>query len=303
LVIGVFSNGDKDIGYSYTEKVLKSIANNGLESCVFRLDKGIEFEGQVEEKARESLESSDIIISIGGDGTLIKAANIAYRNNTPVLGINLGKLGFLTEVEVDNFDNAIKRLAKGDYHVEKRIMLKCVISRGNEYIYTNDALNEFFIAPRYNNHFIKLDIFIEDQFMDSYLGDGIIISTPTGSSAYALSAGGPVVKPDTDIILMVPICPHTIYTRPFVIPSTEIIKIIINETTCDNTAVWGDGYNPISLRVGDCVEIRKSDNFTNIIRLEKINFFKVLRTKIFRREESFVNDEEQKAGETRFNNK
>ncbi len=293
MIIGIFSNGDKDNYYSYTKKVLESIENNGLESRVFKLDKGTEFEGQVEETARIALESSDIIISIGGDGTFIKAANIAYKNNTPVLGINLGKLGFLTEVEVDNFDNAIKRLALGDYSVEKRIMLNCTVSRGEENISTNEALNEFYIAPRYNNHFIKLDIFIDDSFMDSYLGDGVIISTPTGSSAYALSAGGPVVKPDTDIIVMVPVCPHTIYARPFVIPSTEIIKIVIKETTCDNTAVWGDGYNPTALRVGDCIEIRKSDFYTNIIRLEKINFFKVLRTKIFRREESFVNNEEQ----------
>jgi len=288
---GIFANGGKDVGYMFTEKVEKAVRATGMQPLLYKLDKGMIFDETIENEAGMALGEAELIVSIGGDGTFIKAANLAYKRNIPVLGINLGKLGFITEVEVEDIDAAIERLANGEYHIEKRIMLHCNVYRDGKLIYEKDALNEFFVAPPHNNRFIKLNIYIDDLFLDSYLGDGVIVATPTGSSAYALSAGGPIVKPDTEIIVTVPICPHTIYSRPFITSGDETIKILIDEITGDEAAIWGDGHSTAALKPNDSVEIKKSRHNVNIIRLEKSNFFKILRSKIYRREESFVRGE------------
>lgn len=209
----------------------------------------------------------DFAFVIGGDGTILKAARFYSKSNTPIFGINLGHLGFLSQASRDDLDLAVKQILSGNYNVEKRMMLKCK---------NNVALNDFVVKGDESSRASRFSLQINDKFVCEYLADGIIISTPTGSTAYGMAAGGPVLSPDVDAISIIPICPHTFSARPIVVSGNDKIKI--SSYPNQKYIVSADGQEVFTFS-SDLV-IEKSENVAKLSLLKENDFFTVLRNKL-----------------------
>lgn len=242
---------------------------------------------------QDMIDSCDYLVCLGGDGTFLKAARKIYMKQIPIMGINLGNLGFLTEVEKNNIDTAVEQLLEGKYETEKRMMLEAVVVRKGKDTITDVALNDVVITRGAVSRVLHVKAYINDVFVDTFPGDGLIIASPTGSTAYSLSAGGPIVEPDTELMIMTPICPHILYSRPFITKSDSVVKAVIAEEFDYSAMVSLDGREGYELSNGDSVEVRKSGHSINLIRIGKLNFFNILRTKIYFRGESLKKDEIQ----------
>ncbi len=226
----------------------------------------------------DDIKDADIIFSIGGDGTFLESARMAESKE--IIGINCATLGFLTEIRPQDIEKTIKEILDGNYHIEKRMMLEGEIIRKNgEKIKIPQALNEISVSK---NTFgvVRFDAIINDKLINSYTADGIIISTPTGSPAYNLSCGGPIVEPTAEIITLTPIAPHTILNRSIVLSDESVIKIRITELRGDTKAYALYDGNPIEVASDDIVKIRKSKNFTKIIKLNSQSFIDTIRENI-----------------------
>ena len=219
-------------------------------------------------------EHADFAITVGGDGTLLKASRYYAPKNVPILGINLGRLGFLAQVNPDEIVLSVDRLLEGKYRIDDRMMLSAF---GGNLL----ALNDIVIKGDTFSRTSKLFLSINGRVVCDYLADGIIISTPTGSTAYTLSAGGPVLAPDLNAVVIVPICPHTLTSRPLVIPADEEITIASCKT-CNKLKLSADGQDTIDINGEDTVVIKKSSIRAKLVILEKENsdFYSVLRRKL-----------------------
>lgn len=211
----------------------------------------------------------DFVFVIGGDGTLLKAAKFYAQESTPVFGINLGRLGFLAQSKESEIEKSLEKIFKGEFKIEERLMIK---SDSNAL-----ALNDFVIKGVAHTRTSRFYLSINDKFVCDYLADGLIISTPTGSTAYGLSAGGPVLAPSLDAFIIVPICPHTLTARPLVVPSGEKITITTCGS-CQNFVVITDGQQ--SYDADGKIEIIKSDLRAKLALLHNGDFYTVLRDKL-----------------------
>lgn len=220
------------------------------------------------------ISEADILFSIGGDGTFLNTAKMTGR---PIIGINTGTLGYLTEVNPDDLQKALKSILSDNYTVENRMMVegKIIKSDGDE-ITIPESLNEIAISKNVNG-VVRFDAIVNGKLITSYIADGILVCTPTGSTAYNLSCGGPIVDPTAEILTITPIAPHTVLNKSIVLSKNSIIKIKITELR-DNTSAYvlNDGI-PNKLESGDIVEIKKSDKITKIIKLEDRSFIDTVR--------------------------
>lgn len=218
--------------------------------------------------------NASLVITIGGDGTLLRCARFFAPYNVPVLGINIGRLGFLAQVNTNEIDSCIEKLIAGKYKIEARTMLT---AQNNSVL----ALNDIVIKGDSFSRTSKLFLSINDKIVCDYLADGIIVATPTGSTAYTLSAGGPVIVPEIDAMVIVPICAHTLTARPLVIPSGDVVKITSCDN-CNNLKLSADGQNTVDIKSNDFVEIKKSNISAQLVVLEKENndFYSILREKL-----------------------
>jgi len=291
MKIGIYANEEKDRGFVHLKKLLDAIRRRGGEAIVASgaaRAAGFKDSGFDEE---EVLDNSEVIICLGGDGTFLKVARKAYKKDLPILGINLGSMGFLTEVDKNDIDNAVEHILSGNYAVEKRMMLEAVVKRDGNALGCDIALNDVVISRGALSRILHVKTFINDIFVDSFPGDGLIVSSPTGSTAYSLSAGGPIVEPDLDLIIVTPICPHILYSRSFITTGDRSVKAVIDENYSHTAMVTIDGQEGYEARGGDCVEIRKSENVVKLIRINTRNFFNILRSKIYYRGESLRRNE------------
>lgn len=220
------------------------------------------------------ISEADILFSIGGDGTFLNTAKMTDR---PIIGINTGTLGYLTEVNPDDLQKALKSILSDNYTIENRMMVegKIIKSDGDE-ITIPESLNEIAISKNVNG-VVRFDAIVNGKLITSYIADGILVCTPTGSTAYNLSCGGPIVDPIAEILTITPIAPHTVLNKSIVLSKNSIIKIKITELR-DNTSAYvlNDGI-PNELESGDIVEIKKSDKITKIIKLEDRSFIDTVR--------------------------
>lgn len=224
------------------------------------------------------INSADIIFSIGGDGTFLKTARLSHQK--PVIGINTGTLGYLTESNPNNLENTLKALLKGNYHIEKRMMLEGeIIKTSGETIKIPESLNEIAISK---NIFgvVRFDAIINEKLINSYTADGLLVCTPTGSTAYNLSCGGPLVDPTAEIITLTPIAPHTVINRSIILSDESTVEIKLTELRENTTSyVLYDGI-AIEIFSGDTIRIKKSDKITKIIKLEDNSFIDTIRETI-----------------------
>lgn len=283
--IGIIANRDKDEGLKITSLLVKSIKANGAQPVIaddLAADIGEELQNLHED---EVIIKSDIMLCLGGDGTFLKCARKVFSKKIPILGINLGNLGFLTEVDKNEIDPAVKRLVSGEFDIEERMMLETTIIRDDKEIMNDIVLNDVVISRGWMSRILHLKTYLNNQFVDLYPGDGLIISTPTGSTAYSLSAGGPIVEPDVSLIIVTPICPHLLYSRSFITTGERVLKVLVAENNCHGAMVTVDGQNGYELMGGDNIVTKKSSHFLKMIRLSDRNFFDVLRSKIYDRGE------------------
>ncbi|MDB5083146.1 MAG: kinase [Bacilli bacterium] len=216
---------------------------------------------------------------LGGDGTLLGVARALEGTRIPILGINLGHLGFLSEAEPGSLVQAVGRVFSGDYCLEERLMLATEIERQGSVVVTGTALNDIGVAKGSFARMVTLSVYVDDMFVDTYSGDGCIISTPTGSTAYSLSCGGPIVSPHLNVMIITPICPHQLNTRPIVLSHDQMIRIEV-QSTHNDIGLTIDGQVGHKLEVNDIIKIRKAVSNTVLVKWQERGFFDVLRRKL-----------------------
>ena len=222
---------------------------------------------------------ADLIVVLGGDGTLLGVARMVASEGTPILGVNLGGLGFLTEVTISEARAALGRVLAGDYEVDRRIMLEAIVDRASEEIPQSfQAFNDVVVGKGPLGRMLELDVIANHTPFCSYRADGLIIATPTGSTAYALSAGGPIVYPTLGAIVLAPICPHTLSNRPVVLPDTYEIEIHVKAPDHDTT-ITVDGQESSQLGPDDVIKIHRGSHFVSLIRSAH-PYFEIWRDKL-----------------------
>lgn len=221
----------------------------------------------------------DLIIAVGGDGSLLKAARIAVKQNLPVLGINRGRLGFLTDIRPEEFEK-VNAVLHGEYTEEKRFLLTAQICDQNKIINEQDALNDVVLFPGAVAHMLEFSIHINQRFVATQRADGLIIATPTGSTAYALSGGGPILQPGLDAIELVPMFPHTLSNRPLVILGDSIIEILIGAENEAPPTTSCDGQARIEIPIGGKINVFRKKQELRLIHPNDYHYFETLRTKL-----------------------
>jgi len=222
---------------------------------------------------------TEILIVLGGDGTLLSVARLKGIESIPILGINVGGLGFLTETFKEEMFQVLERVVAGDFETDKRMMLMSTIYRGEKVMGQSTVLNDIVINKGALARIIDLETYIDGVYLTTFKADGLILSTPTGSTAYSLAAGGPIVYPSLDSIIMNPICPHTLTNRPLVLPDSIKVRVILKSANQD-VHITLDGQVGRPLKVEDVVEAKKAESYINLIRSPHKTYFELLRTKL-----------------------
>ncbi len=224
----------------------------------------------------------EAVLVLGGDGTLLRVSKDAAQYEVPILGINMGRLGFLTAIEISEIDTALRHLRNNTYSIEDRMMLKAQLIRDNKIYDEFVALNDIAIAKGSYARIIHLRAYINNAFVNFYPADGILVSSPTGSTAYSLSAGGPVITPNMECLLLTPICPHVLNIRPIVTSADDEIKIMIDDDKKD-ILLTVDGQEGIKLFKEDQIIVKKDEGRAKLIRIGEQSFFDILRNKLTER--------------------
>ncbi len=222
---------------------------------------------------------SDLIIVLGGDGTMLNAARLVEERQIPILGVNMGGLGFLTETTVEHLYPTLEKVLAQDFCLEERLMLRARVDRHGEEVASSTVLNEVVVSKGTLSRMIQIEIFIDGQFVTNLRGDGLIVSTPTGSTAYSLSAGGPVVNPGVEGLILTPICPHTLTHRPLLVESRTTLKVTLTSQE-DGAMATFDGQVGVALSPGDTVAIQASEHRARLIRMPDRTYYDVLRKKL-----------------------
>ena len=225
----------------------------------------------------------DCVLVLGGDGTLLQASRDLVERNIPLLGINLGTLGYLAEIDRSNIKPALDKLLLDEYEIHERMMLSGTAYHQNKKLMSDIALNDIVIGRNGRLRIIDLNIYVNDEFLNSYSADGIIISTPTGSTGYSLSAGGPIVSPESEIIMITPIAPHTLNTRSIVLPHDAKITVEIGEghSTREGAEATFDGDTSVNLNCNDQIVITKANRCARLVKINNISFLEILRKKMY----------------------
>jgi len=224
-------------------------------------------------------QSIDLMLVLGGDGTMIATSRLLGDHEVPVLGVNYGGLGYLAEFRIEELYLALESILAGDYRLDQRVMLAVELVRGEEQLTRNRVLNDIVINKSALARIIEIEVFLNKQLVNSFRADGLIVSTPTGSTAYNLSAGGPVIYPSMKAVVITPICPFTLSNRPIVIPDDSVIELQL-KTKNEDVLITLDGQVGFSLKQADRVVIRKSRVSFNIVQPANRNYFEVLRDKL-----------------------
>ena len=221
----------------------------------------------------------DLILVLGGDGTMIATARMIGDAEMPVIGVNYGGLGYLAEFPLEELFSALEAILAGQYKVQQRLMLSVELWRGEELITRHRVLNDVVVNKSALARIIEIEAYLNQQFVNLFRADGLIVATPTGSTAYNLSAGGPVIYPSMNAIVITPICPFTLSNRPIVVPDESLIEVRLT-TDKEEVALTLDGQVGFPLKVGDRVVIRKSKTTFNLVQPPNRNYFDVLRDKL-----------------------
>ncbi len=281
--IGIFPNEEKDKGLSITRLLIEKIESAGIqvllpEAAAAVLD--LNNTGTTEDNL---LPNCDAVISLGGDGTFLGVARKAFNHNKPILGINVGNLGFLAEVDRNDLDWVVQSLAHDKYAVESRMVLDSRIVSEESESESYFAFNDVVVSRGTISRVVNIKVLFDQTMVDQFPADGIIISTPTGSTAYSLSAGGPLVEPNMDLMVITPICPHILHARSMVISEKRKVSIIVDNKYQNDSMLTIDGQRGIMLTNAQRVDIVSSDKKLRVIKLSGRSFYDTVRDKLFDR--------------------
>jgi len=228
-------------------------------------------------KLEAELQNAEMIITFGGDGTILRAARAAAETGVPILGVNMGGKGFMAELEAEDIQ-LLEEAAAGRYKTESRMMINTEILRSGEVLSSDFALND--VVVKGDNKVIDLTLYSDDQRIMGFSGDGVVVATPTGSTAYSMSAGGPIVDPSAKNIIITPICAHVLEARSFVLVSDKCVSVEIGSRKHNPAYLSVDGGDHINIRSGDIIKIYKSERFTQLVRLTGMSFYKRVSDKL-----------------------
>ncbi len=288
---GIVVNEDKDPDFSFSSYAVDVILSKGCEVVLDNRYQGTSL-AEKEGATLGDYSSCDILFSMGGDGTFLRAAHKYLECKVPLIGVNLGSIGFLTEIQKEDFEDAVDRLIAGKYTLENRTQLDVTLCSEDGTVKEHGlCLNDAVIARGVNMHVVNLDLLIDHDYVERLSGDGVILSTAMGSTAYCLAAGGPIVKPELDVFMVTPICPHTLHNRSYIVSGDSEIEINIGRFT-DVPVLSLDGRPNIMLEYHDRIILKKSENPVVVARIGYKNFYQTVRQKI-RARGSFYEDGEK----------
>jgi NAD+ kinase len=275
--IGIVANVKKELTKDVVQEIIRWAGDNRVD--FFICEELTPLIGHKEKSlSKEKLaETAEVLISLGGDGTMLASARAVGEHHTPILGINLGGVGFLTEINSEDLQNTLNKLRKGEYFIEKRMVLETEVEgvkKLDQY-----ALNDVVVDKGEVARLFLLHLYLQDEFICSYSADGLIISTPTGSTAYSLAAGGPIINPQMNAIIVSPICPHTLASRSIVFSESETLKVVV-ELASREAVLTIDGQVAFNLKSGSSVLVRKAEHAVNLIKFRDRSFYEILRTKL-----------------------
>ena len=240
-------------------------------------------------------DSAELIISVGGDGTMLRAGRLASGKNVPLLGINRGRLGFLADVTPDEMLASVDSILNGDYTSESRLQLQATLIGADGSESTGIALNDIVLQRRETGRMVDFETRVGKHYVNTHSGDGLIVATPTGSTAYALSCGGPILEPQIDAIVIVPVCPHTLTDRPIVIPADEAIEVRLPERNDTQASVTVDGHSIGQIRPADHLTICAAKDRITLIHPPGYDFYGILRSKLYWGRDSRKRDSENES--------
>nr|WP_296041006.1 NAD(+)/NADH kinase [uncultured Blautia sp.] len=278
----IITNCAKDQNLQFTNEIVSYLKEHGRECPVQQAER--KKEGAYHYTDPDLIpEGTECLLVLGGDGTLLQASRDVVYREIPMLGINLGTLGFLAEVDKHSVYSALDQLMEDDYEIEERMMLTGTVYRGDKVIGRDVALNDIVICREGALRVVRFKNYVNDVYLNSYNADGIIISTPTGSTGYSLSCGGPIVSPNGAMTLMTPIAPHTLNTRSIIFPAEDVITVELGEgrhEDMENGLASFDGDTVIPMVTGDRIVIQKASVSSRILKLNHVSFVEVLRQKM-----------------------
>lgn len=276
----IITNEIKDKKLTVTGKLRQIIQEKGGTSQVFLFEEN----GGVKCLTEDAfLKDADCAIVLGGDGTLLRVTRETSKKKIPVLGVNLGTLGFLAEVEINRMDEAITKLMAGEYLTEERMMLEGNILRDGNSKGISTALNDITITRCGSLQIIRFSIYVDHKFLCSMSADGVILSTPTGSTGYNMSAGGPIAEPGAQLLILTPICAHTLNSRSIILRSDDVVEIVMDRGSNGSELMVEasfDGNETVSMVTGDTLRICKSESTTTIVKLNERSFLEALHRKM-----------------------
>ena len=285
MKIALFFNPVKNEIFEYAKKIIKKLRSFGAKVFVYRNETQNLFDENVysSQDLNEFIKECDVILTIGGDGTIIHMAKYAANFSKPILGINYGRLGFVTGLERDELDK-LELLVKGKYFVQNRALLE-VFAHKNGEIKTFFAVNDAVISKGECTKIIDFSVTLNETEVCTYRADGLILSTATGSTAYSLSAGGPIISPKLECVLMTPICPHSIFAKPVVFSGSDLVEITVSEKDNGNILLNIDGHNVTNLSNFDKVTVKCAQKKVSIISFDDRCFYKRLSEKLLKKED------------------
>jgi len=277
--VGLIVNDEKDHHLEITQKLIVDLRRNDIEVSISN-----KIANRLKVQDKISILSSpykrvNMIFSLGGDGTLLRAARLVAARGIPICGVNLGGLGFLTQIGVHELNHYLKSILEGAYQIENRMMLSGYIVREEENIRQFHCLNDIVVAKKLFARLIHLETYINEEYVIHYAADGLVISTPTGSTAYSLSAGGPIIYPSMKSMVITPICPHTLSARALVIHHNDIFKVVVRSKAKD-VMLTVDGQQGFDLKENDLIVIQESKYQTQLVTFPEKSFYGILRKKL-----------------------
>lgn len=276
--IGIFAKLHDPRCQSVAGELIQWLRANGVNPLVeLHLAHHLGIEDGIEGVA--ILPQANMVVVLGGDGTLISVARLVGEREIPIMGVNLGSLGFLTEISLDGLYPALASFLRDDFRVSERMMLRVTLSRNGEEICTYEALNDAVINKGAPAKIITLDTVVDGSFLATFKADGLIMASPTGSTGYSLSANGPIVDPSVDCMVITPICPHTLTNRPLVVSADTVITVTL-DSKIENVMLTIDGQVGIKLDYRDVITVRRAEHRTRLVMSTSTDYFEVLRNKL-----------------------
>lgn len=275
--VGIIANVRKPMAHASVGAFVDLLDRKGIDGLISEELEGACGPGRTVVPIEEIVDRSDLLVAFGGDGTILKAAQVARNSEVPILGVNLGRLGFLAEVAADDLATAFQRILDGDYMIHRRMAIEASV-RGRSKTFF--ALNDVVLGKGSSPRMMEVEISIGGAFVSLYLADGLILSTPTGSTAYSMSAGGPILHPSMEAMIVTPLCPHSLSVRPMVIPGGDMVEVRVRSDRGADMLLTADGRTGCVLASEDVVSVRKAPWAVCLVAFEDGSFYDVLRTKL-----------------------